>query len=80
MNLSDAAKLLGSKGGQSTSPKKQQASRLNGKLGGRKSYLALEAEIKLLKESIHEPLNYTPPVHPTYLDLVAELAFLKQIR
>ncbi len=33
--LSNAAKLLGAKGGQSKSPEKKLASRTNGKLGGK---------------------------------------------
>jgi len=33
--LSEAARLIGRKGGQSKSPKKQESSRRNGRLGGR---------------------------------------------
>ena len=36
-DLSEAAKALGAKGGKSTSPAKESASRSNGKLGGRPS-------------------------------------------
>jgi hypothetical protein len=35
MNAKEAAAVLGKLGGKSTSPAKQQASRANGKLGGR---------------------------------------------
>ena len=34
-SLSDAARVLGEKGGQSTSPSKQRAAKVNGKKGGR---------------------------------------------
>ena len=36
-SLSSAGAVLGKKGGKSTSPKKQKASRENGKLGGKNS-------------------------------------------
>lgn len=70
-NINKAAAILGSKGGSSKSERKVNASRENGKLGGR----PVKASMAMLDNSIPEP---SQELRQTVNELKAELAKLAE--